>query len=214
MVSGETFPWVARRYEPIIIEVILPVADGTGSQSVGTHRQGFAAYGNGIGIKTIGTLTVEGIKNGRNVEGAISHDDTIIVAQYECALRVDGIEVLAACLPRTVGEVETLSTTSHCLGDGAESTWGGNIHRTCQRGILMNAVVKDEITGTKGEFVLRVATCSGQEGTDGQQGKEFSHDSNAFSASVIRSKWKPSNVCCISALMRSLHKLPMLPSWV
>ena len=73
---------------------------------------------------------------------------------------------------------------------------------------LLPQVLKDGCKGKKFPAVTQLFPSK-------SWGRELIYRPNrAFSAVSIRSKWKPSIVSCIKAVMRSLHRLPMLPSCV
>ena len=73
--------------------------------------------------------------------------------------------------------------------------------------------VEDEAATVVAADALVGGTGRQQEG-DEPTGISAHRPKSFRSASVMRSKWKPSSVCCMRASIWGLQRLPMEPSWV
>ena len=90
------------------------------------------------------------------VQIAKAYDDALVVAQYECAARIERVEGDTAVLSDIVGEKELVGAILQTFGDGAEHAWGIDVHCAGQCGVLVHVVVNDDKAGSYCIFVLRV----------------------------------------------------------
>ena len=172
-VSCEALPLFSSTDEAVVVEVVLPLAGVACGDAAAAHGERFAAHGDGRRVEAVGAFAVVGVEDGWLRECAISHDDAVIVAQDERPPRVHRVLDAAAARPAVVGEVEPCRPVAHGSGHLAEDAGGHRVHRTGKGGVLVDAVVEDEIAGAGGELVLRVAAGGGEQG---KSKKDTSHD--------------------------------------
>ena len=167
-VSCESLAVFAIGDEPVVVHIIFAMAFGAGGDAVGGHGEWRASHRYGIRVEAVGTFPVICVEGGGDVEGAITHDDAVVVTEDECAPRIHGILYRTAAHPRVVDEVVIGGSAAHRHRHLTEDARCGRVHRTGQGGVVMYRIVVDEIASLHGVFVLGVpAGCEGEK--DGEK---------------------------------------------
>lgn len=156
-IADEFLAGVATGNDAAIVQVVQSLAGLASSNAVGGYLQGVATDGNTRVVVAVRAFAVEGVEHWWVGEHAKAHDDTVVHAKHERAPRVDSIEDALGGGLLTADEAEVLCTAVVGKGNGGEHTSIG-CHGSGQRGVLMNAIVDDEIAAVARELVLCVAT--------------------------------------------------------
>ena len=166
----------------------------------------------------VGALQVVGGK--ASIRGVIerleAHDDTVVHANDIVRLLLKGGLFLLRREALVVREVQVGDATAMRFADLAEHAPRLGVHGRGKGLVEIVRILIGEVTGLAAVLVLDVA-CREQEQGRQKKGKGsvlHAQPNSFFSAKETRSKWKSLSTPSISACMRSLHRLPMLPSWV
>ena len=137
-----------------VVHVIAPLAYGACRHTILPDGERLGAHGDGVRDKTVGALTVVGVEEPRQC--AISDDDGVIHSDIPCQAQVDGCVCCHRALAVVVGELVLML---HLVGGYlAEYPWRCRTHCRGEGGVLVYAVVDDEIAGISGE---REIVCAG-----------------------------------------------------
>lgn len=117
----------------------------------------------GIGIETVGTLSIVGVEQGRGVEIAITHDDAVVKTDDDCHPVVDGCPLDITLLSLVVAAAEEGGTALFLLLDGAEGAGCHRVHCRSECGIVVQLVVDENITRPAAVFIGDVGAADEQQ---------------------------------------------------
>ena len=164
MISDESFAICSACDESVVVEVIFSLVSLAGGDAAVVDAEGSASHGNVVGVEAVGAFSVEGVEGGWQSDGAISHDDAFVVAEYNRSFGVKSIEERTAAVSGAVGEVEVRSPTLQAFCDGAEDAWCVGVHGAGECGVLVRAVVEDEEALADGVFAGSIPTGTQNDG--------------------------------------------------
>lgn len=119
-VASETVAGIARADKSLIVQIIGALAIGAGAETVLVHADGIGAYGQGVGVEAVGTLTVVGIE-GSVERVAVSYDEGTIVAQNVVVALVESIKLNIVRLSLIAYNVIVACTVFCSHGHGNET---------------------------------------------------------------------------------------------
>lgn len=217
MISREWIALVTLDNVSTSVHIVLTVTSRTCCNACRCHAQRMTFHRNHVRIETVRALGVVGIEHGRYIQIAIAKPYSIIHSEQNGPAIVYSVEWnivnLIACIR---GKSEIFCTALYHRSHFTE--YANTMYCTAKgRRFAMSGSFKHKVAWMSAIFRYYVsARRKHKRHNRGARNckQSFSHFNNSFSAFSARSKPIASYMLLIYSAMRSLHRLPMLPSCV